>query len=144
MLKELGVRSGPGTGYDYVGTFFRAGDTVRVISKVWDPVNELHWDQIDFTSGGVHYRGYCVHELRIDLDPSLIPDDPAGYAATIRERTANYYGPGSDYKAHNDNIFATTTGTVYGAENGYVLFDWYDGRNNQLRRAWIPESAIGQ
>ena len=144
VLKQLGVRSGPGTGYDYVGSFFQGGEMVQVISKVWDPVNELHWDQIDFYAGGAHYRGYCVHELRIGLDPSEIPDDPAGASATILERTPNYYGPGGDYKAHNDNIFATTTGKVYGRENGYVLFDWYDGRNNQLRRAWVPESVIGQ
>ena len=144
VLKQLGVRSGPGTGYDYVGSFFQGGETVQVISKVWDPVNELYWDQVDFYSGGVHYRGYCVHELRINLDPSQIPDEQAGIPATVSDRTANYYGPGSDYKAHNDQVFATTKGTVYGRENGYVLFDWYDGTNNENRRAWIPETAIAQ
>lgn len=142
LLRDIGVRSGPGTGYDYVGTFFQAGAQVQVISKVWDSVNNLYWYYVDFTSGNVHYRGYCVQEYRVNLDPSLVPDEQAAVSATILERTANYYGPGTDYKAHNDQIFATTTGTVHGNENGYVLFDWYDGRNQQLRRAWIPASTV--
>lgn len=142
LLRDIGVRSGPGTGYDYVGTFFQAGAQVQVISKVWDSVNNLYWYYVDFTSGNAHYRGYCVHEKRVNLDPSLVPDEQAAVPATILERTANYYGPGTDYKAHNDQIFATTTGTVHGSENGYVLFDWYDGRNQQLRRAWIPASTV--
>ena len=142
VLKQLGVRSGPGTGYDYVGSFFQGGEQVTVISKVWDPVNELHWDQVDIVSGKNHYRGYCVHELRISLDPSQIPDDQPGIPATIIERTPNYYGPGADYKAHNDQIFASTKGNVYAEENGYYLFDWYDGTNQMLRRAWVPANVV--
>ena len=142
VLKQLGVRSGPGTGYDYVGSFFQGGEQVTVISKVWDPVNELYWDQVDIVSGKKHYRGYCVHEKRIDLKPSKIPDDQPGVPATILERTPNYYGPGTDYEAHNDQIFATTKGTVYAEENGYLLFDWYDGTNQMLRRAWVPANVV--
>lgn len=142
LLKQIGVRSGPRGGYDYVGSFFSAGVQVQVINKVWDAVNNLYWYQIDFTSRGVRYRGYCVQEYRVDLDPSKVPNQPSAISATILSTTPNYYGPGYDYKAHGDRVYATTKGKIYGRENGFVLFDWYDGRNDQYRRAWIPEANV--
>ena len=143
LLQGIGVRTGPGTGYDYVGSYFQGGEQVQVISKVWDPVNTLYWLQVDFVAvGGYHYRGYCVREKRVDVDPSLVPDDPAGTSATISERTGSYYGPGTDYRAHNDQISAGTKGSIYAWENGYVLFEWKDSSKNEKRRAWIPESAV--
>ena len=143
LLREMATRTGPGAGYDYVGTYFRGGEQVQVISKVWDPVNTLYWYQVDFVAiGGYHYRGYCVHEYRVDIDPSLIPDDPPGTPATVLERTGSYYGPGSDYRAHTDHIQRNTRGSIFAWENGYVLFEWRDTSQDVKRRAWIPESVV--
>ena len=141
LLRDIGVRTGPGTNYDYVGTYFRGGEQVQVISKVWDPVNTLYWLQVDFVAvGGYHYRGYCVREKRVDVDPNSVPDDPAGLSATVNERTNSYYGPGTDYRAHNDKISAGTRGTIYAEDNGFVLFEWKG--KEEMRRAWVPESVV--
>ena len=143
LLKEIGVRTGPGTDYDYVGTYFRGGEQVQVISKVWDPVNTLYWLQVDFVAvGGNHYRGYCVREKRVDIDANLVPDDPVGLSATVNERTNSYYGPGTDYRAHNDKIAAGTKGAIYAEHNGFVLFEWKDWNKNEKRRAWVPANVV--
>ena len=145
LLRDIGVRTGPGTGYDYVGTYFRGGETVQVISKVWDPVNTLYWLQVDFVAvGGYHYRGYCVREKRVDVDAALIPDDPEGTPVTVTERTGSYFGPGPDYRAHDDTIPAGTRGKIFATENEYVLFEWRDNGQNVNRRAWIPESVVSE
>lgn len=143
LLKEIATRTGPGVGYDYEETFLGAGYQVQVISKVWDGENELYWYQVDlYTPRGNHYRGYCVHELRVDIDPSLIPTEQAGTPATVLERTGSFYGPGSDYVAHNDQVQANTKGNIFRWENGYVLFEWRDTNRGIKRRAWIPESVV--
>lgn len=144
LLQSIGVRTGPATGYDYVGTYFKGGEQVQVISKVWDPVNTLYWIQVDFVAvGGYHYRGYCVREKRVDVDPALIPDEvTTGTPATIAERTGSYFGPGTDYRAHNDQISAGTKGSIFAWENGYALFEWRDRSKEEKRRAWVPESAV--
>ena len=145
LLQGIGVRTGPGAGYDYVGSYFKGGETVQVVSKVWDPVNTLYWLQVDFVAkGGYHYRGYCVREKRVDIDPSLVPDDPSGTPATVTERTGGYYGPGTDYRAHKDHVSAGTKGNIFAWENGYVLFEWMDKSKDVRRRAWLPESAVSQ
>ena len=145
LLRDIGVRTGPGTGYDYVGTYFRGGETVQVISKVWDPVNTLYWLQVDFVAvGGYHYRGYCVREKRVDVNADLIPDDPEGTPVTVTERTGCYYGPGPDYREHRDTISTGTRGKIFATENEYVLFEWYDASQEVNRRAWIPESVVSE
>lgn len=141
-LKErIGTRTGPGTEYDYVGSFFQGGEQVQVISKVWDSENELYWFLLDFTAGGVHYRGYAVNQ-RVNLDPSQVPSEAAGVSASIVTRTGNSFGPGSDYKQHTDKISVGTKGTIYAWENGYALFEWYDSYQGVKRRAWIPEDTV--
>ena len=143
LLQGIGVRTGPGTGYDYVGSYFQGGETVQVVSKVWDPVNTLYWLQVDFVAkGGYHYRGYCVREKRVDVDPALVPDDPAGTPASVTERTGMYYGPGDGYREHKDKVSAGTKGNIFAWENGYVLFEWKDQSQDVRRRAWIPESIV--
>ena len=141
LVERIATRTGPGTRFDEVGSFFQAGATVQVLSKVWDPVNTLYWYYLDFTKGDTHYRGYAVH-TRVDLDPSLVPDEPEGVRATIVQRTENYFGPGADYKAHTDRISAGTSGYIYAWENGCVLFEWHDRYQDLDRRAWIPESNV--
>ena len=145
LLQGIGVRTGPGTGYDYVGSYFQGGETVQVISKVWDPVNTLYWLQVDFVAkGGYHYRGYCVREKRVDVDAALIPDDPEGIPVTVTERTGCYYGPGPDYREHRDTISAGTKGKIFATENEYVLLEWHDYNQDVNRRAWVPESAVSE
>ena len=144
ILKGIGVRTGPGTGYDYVGSYFQGGETLQVVSKVWDPVNELYWLQVDFVApdGKNRYRGYCVRELRVDIDPAIVPDDPEGTPASVVVSTGMYYGPGDGYRAHRDTLSAGTKGSIFAWENGCVLFEWNDRNQDVRRRAWIPESAV--
>ena len=53
-----------------------------------------------------------------------------------------YWGPGYEYTMHKDPVPAGTEGTIYQIENGYAQFEYYDNAAGQLKRVWVPESAI--
>ena len=72
----------------------------------------------------------------------MIPNEDTPTRARLVTRTSCYYGPGTDYKAHGDQIIDGTSGMICARERGYVLFEWYDYYRSVRRRAWIPANTV--
>lgn len=141
LKQRIATRTGPGNEYDEPGSFFTTGAPVQVLTKVYDFENDLYWLQLEFVYSGEKLRGYTPH-TRVDVDVNMVPNEDAPTKARIVQRTPNYYGPGTDFKAHTDTIIEGTSGLICAQERGYVLFEWYDYYQNLKRRAWIPANTV--
>ena len=139
LTMRLATRSGPSTRYDELGSYFKAGSPVTVLSKAWDSGNRIWWVQVEFSYNGMLRRAYTGLK-RVNLDPARVPEEQAiGSARVIRTTTA-YYGPGTRYTAHRSAVAYGTVGTVYARENGYVQLEFTDG--SRLRRVWIYSGDV--
>ena len=144
--QRIPTRSGPGTMYDEPGSFFSAGQEVKVVSKSWDENNHLYWSQLEFEYKGAWYRLYTTAS-RIDVDATNVPEEPvrgepldtqyARYDSDI------YYGPGTNYaKVRNVTMSEGKRCDVYVIENGWALVDYYDYGRDVSRRGWIPVDCL--
>lgn len=141
LNKRIATRTGPSNAYDEPGSFFTTGAPVQVLTKAYDAENDLYWLQLEFVYEGQKLRAYTPSS-RVDVDLNMVPDEDQPSAARITQRTRNFYGPGTDYKAHTDEIIEGTQGRIYAQERGYVLFEWFDYYQNLKRRAWIPANTV--
>ena len=57
-------------------------------------------------------------------------------------RVASRSGPGTAYTAHKNAIAAGTEGIIYGFEDGWVLFEFYNADKKQYRRVWMPIDRV--
>ncbi len=58
---KLATRSGPGTQYSEQGTYFVAGQYIRVLSRAWDSRNEIWWVKCEIPYGNgvrILWTGY--------------------------------------------------------------------------------------
>lgn len=141
LNQRLATRSGPGTKYDELGSYFSAGTQIKAVSKAWDSVNEIWWIQVEFSYHGSNRRAYTGLK-RLDMNVDWVPEEyPVISDARVTNTCRTYYGPGTSYTPHNDNIPAGTQGTVYAFENGYAQFEYNSGK--QVRRVWLPAEYIG-
>ncbi len=141
------TRSGPGTEYDEPGNIEKAGTQVKVVSKVWDEVNELYWFYFEcLTEYG--WRRLYTTDSRISVDPDLvlneqpITEDPLDTRYSIGTHTI-HYGPGMEYAQVEDfQMVPDKKLDVYAIENGWVLVDYYDYGRDVRRRGWVPLNIV--
>lgn len=143
LTMRLSTRTGPSTAYTEPGTFFSSwqGVTVDVLSKALS--GSTWWVQVEFETGGKLYRAYTGAK-RVAMDITAVPEEKAigtGYILNATD-VNSYYGPGTRYAPIPELVPAGASGTIVAAENGYVLFDFYDSRLAMQRRAWISDAHI--
>ncbi len=150
LTKRAATRSGPGTGFDEPGSFFQAGQEVKVISKVWDERNNLYWFQIEFEFKGEWYRVYTT-DSRVDVDESKVPDEPALNdpldSCRILRKLKARFGPGEEYAEFSPSVLHVDNRVdVYAIEDGWVQIEYTDYGSAEdpqpKRRGWVPIDAV--
>lgn len=140
--ERIATRSGPGTDYTEPGSFLWTGAEVAVHTKAYDPVNEMYWLQVEFTSGGERYRAY-TGDWRLNADLTRVPDEILlNASAKLNGNTCGYAGPGYDYHLYDGlTLYGSYPCQIIEVENQFVLIDTY-GSNQGLTRAWVHLSCI--
>ena len=138
LLMRLATREGPSTEYAEPGSFFKAGDSITVLSIAYD-VNQVPWVQVEFSYRGVPMRAYTGLK-RVNISPSLLPVDSARYDATVSSTTSVYRGPGTGYQKYGFTLSRGTRGTVWNIENGYAQFVFTD--TDAKRLVWVPTGSL--
>ena len=139
--RPISTRSGPSTKYDELGTYWNdGGHTVTVLSRASG--NDIWWLEVEFEYNGKMVRAY-TGEQRIDIDVNRVPDESIPFGnGRVTSTTTAYYGPGTNYKQHQQKISSGTTGAVMAWENGYVCLEFQPSGSYQIRRVWLPENAV--
>lgn len=140
LSMRLATRSGPSTKYTELGSYFRAGDPITVLSRAYDSGNGIWWVQVEFNYQGVKRRAYTGLK-RVNLDASLIPEENFLGYATVLHSAVGYYGPGSSYTRYKDAVPGGTYASVYNAENGYVQLE-FKANDTQKKRVWVSVSDV--
>lgn len=141
VAEDVSTRSGPGTKYTEPGTFLYTGANVTIHTKVWDSANQIHWVQIEFTSGNQRYRAY-TGDWRLNADLSNVPDERVLEYSWVYYGTRGYAGPGYDYHYYGDiYIHQDTNCSIMEVENNFALIDT-SGSNEGWTRVWVPLSAV--
>ena len=150
LAKRVATRSGPGTRFDEPGSFFSAGDEVKVFSKVYDDYNNVYWYQIEFQYKGEWYRAY-TSETYLNINRNLVPDEPAIYDPLDSQRalkkTYVSFGPGEIYKQFTLSVIHPGSRLdIYAIEDGWALVEYVDYGSNQdpqpYRRGWVPLDVV--
>ena len=142
LKQRLATRSGPGTKYTELGSYFSAGQVVTAYSAVYNTKTDVWWVQVGFTSGGEQRRAYTGLK-RLDMDVSQVPVEfVQATDVVVKKSVYAYYGPGAGYSRYKAKIKKGTVGTVYLKEGDYVQFEFYDETEGKWRRVWVPESAL--
>ena len=141
LNQRLATRSGPGTQYTELGSYFQAGTTLTAISAAYDDRNEIWWIQTEFTYHGEKRRAYTGLK-RLNMQASDVPQEYVIRYVVVNRSVYAYWGPGYDYTMYKNPIPAGTEGTVWQLENGYAQLEFYDSSEGLTRRVWIPESAL--
>lgn len=138
LLMKLATRSGPGTEYDEVGTFFPntwQKETVRVLGKHYD--GSVWWVLVDFSnSGKASYRVWTGLK-RVDVDLNKLKEINGIGQGTVSATSETYRGPGVAYARAKVTINGWKDVVAYGHENGYVEVEFYQG--GKWYRLWVPE-----
>lgn len=143
LLKSAATRSGPSNDFDEPGSFFSKGTSINVISKAWDPENELWWFQIEFNYRGEWMRAYTP-ENRIDLAPELVPtENDEGDAREVLIDHRVYFGPGYEYKMYMVSmLYKGSRAVVYAIEDGWAQVQYHDYATGEDRRGWVPVDVL--
>ena len=150
LTKRVATRSGPGNRFDEPGSFFSAGEEVKVFSKVYEDNNDLYWYQIEFQYKGEWYRAYTT-ESYVDIDPNLIPDEPALFDPLDTQKalknTYVSFGPGESYKQFTASVIHPGNKLdIYAIEDGWALVEYIDYGSTQdpqpYRRGWVPLDVV--
>lgn len=140
-VDRIATRSGPGTNYDELGSYHKAGYILTVLSRAYDDRNGIWWLQVELNYGSELRRVYTGLK-RVDIDINLVQDEGELCYAQTLTRYIPYYGPGTNYTAHKDYVPASTVGSVYAFENGWVQFEYFDEGKQQYRRVWLPITCM--
>ena len=141
LNQRMATRSGPGTQYTELGSYFEEGTTVTAVSAAYDDRNGIWWIQTEFTYLGEKRRAYTGVK-RLDMQADDVQQEYPVRSVVVNRSVYAYWGPGYEYTMHKDPVPAGTEGTIYQIENGYAQFEYYDNAAGQLKRVWVPESAI--
>lgn len=141
LTQRMATRSGPSTVYDELGSYFKAGQEVDVLTRAWDEHNGMWWVQVEFTYSGKLRRAYTGIQ-RVNVDLGLLEEEAAISTALLNCPVLPFFGPGQGYAQHRDMISAGTPGTVYAFENGYAQFEYLDKSAMKTRRVWVPMDAL--
>ena len=140
-LMRVASRSGPGTNYDELGSYHKQGYTLTVLSRAYDENNGIWWLQVELNYGSELRRVYTGLK-RVDIDINDVQDECPLLYARVKSSNIPYYGPGTIYTAHKNAIAAGTEGIIYGFEDGWVLFEFYNADKKQYRRVWMPIDRV--
>ena len=140
-LMRVASRSGPGTNYDELGSYHKKGYTLTVLSRAYDENNGIWWLQVELNYGSELRRVYTGLK-RVDIDINDVQDECPLFYARVKSSNIPYYGPGTAYTAHKNAIAAGTEGIIYGFEDGWVLFEFYNADKKQYRRVWMPIDRV--
>ena len=143
--RRLATRTGPGTKYDEPGSFGKAGDVCRILSKAYDDVNEIWWVQTEIRGSGGVLWVYTGVKRFDGLQLENIPEEKIiGRCRTAAAMTGYYAPPSAGGKAIGREVPEGAQCSIYGyiegAAGDYIQVEFYDTGLKQYRRAWIPES----
>ena len=142
LNQRMATRSGPGTQYTELGSYFQAGTAVTAVSAAYDDRNEIWWIQTEFTYNGEKRRAYTGVK-RLDMMASDVPTEfMLADDAVLNRSVYAYYGPGYGYSMYQKQIPAGTSGRIWQSEDVYAQFEFYDQEEGAWRRVWVPESAL--
>ncbi|MBE5805037.1 MAG: hypothetical protein E7316_11075 [Clostridiales bacterium] len=140
LLMRLATRSGPSTRYEELGSYFKEGYDVTVLSLCYDD-GGVPWVQVEFTYLNRLRRAYTGLK-RVDVDEALLPREEWLADATLARKVTPRYGPGTDYAARNLELSAGLSGSVYAYENGWAQFEYYDTAKALYRRVWVQTGDL--
>ena len=140
LTARMATRSGPGTNYTELGSYFSRGTKVTAISRVYDSRNGIWWIQVDFKYRNSYRRAYTGRKRMVVVSNQL-PEEKLIGKATFVDRTTPRYGPGELYEEYKHSYAAGTSGDVYYMEDGWVQIT-YKSASGQLRRFWVPQEAV--
>ena len=144
LTERMATRSGPGTQYDELGSYFQAGTWVRAVSAAFDERNSIWWIQTEFTYRGEKRRAYTGVK-RLDMMVTQVPIEFVQKTGVRLKRSVyGYYGPGYGYAMHGEKVPAGTIGDIWQTEGAYVQLEFYDSNLGSMRRVWVPESAVDE
>ena len=143
--RRLATRTGPGTKYDEPGSFGKAGDWCRVLSKAYDRVNEIWWVQAEISTGSGIIWAYTGVKRIDGLDLDELPEEKIiGRCRTAAEMTGYYAPPSAGGAAMKrkvpEGVECAIYGRIEGAAGDYIQVEFYDPDLKQNRRAWIPDA----
>lgn len=135
LLMRMATRSGPSTQYEGLGSYFKEGYDVKVLSLCYDN-GGTPWVQVEFTYQNRLRRAYTGLK-RVDVDEALLPREEWLADATVAREVTPRFGPGTDYAARNLTLPAGLWGSIYAYENGWAQFEYYDEAESVYRRVWV-------
>ncbi len=148
LEKRIATRSGPSNYYDEPGSFFSEGDEVKVLTKAWDPENQMWWFQVEFEYQGSWYRAYTPAN-RVDMNPDLIPTEPAKIepedSRECLKEHAVFFGPGEEYMDFRKSIlYPGSKCDIFAIENEWAQIEYYDYVTEAKRRGWVPLNILSE
>lgn len=144
LRQKIATRCGPSTAYKGTGTYLIdtwKNKQVTVYSRAKG--DDIWWLLVEFTENGLKYRAY-TGEQRVNININAVPEEQMlGVGAMIAAGdVTGYYGPGTDYAAMPDDVPWSVNVTVWGAENGWLLVDFFDEDMGKQRRAWVFSDLV--
>ena len=145
LVKRIATRSGPSNYFDEPGSFFSAGDEVKVLSKAWDNENEIWWFQVEFQYDGEWYRAYTPAS-RIDLSADYVPTETTEpFETVIGADTRVFFGPGTEYREFRYSVaYAGYAVKVYAVEGDWAQIEYYDWATEARRRGWVVTEDLAE
>ncbi len=139
LNQKLTTRSGPSTAYDSTGTHLAETwqtEQVTVLSKAFG--DEAWWLLVEFSENGQRYRLYTGAK-RVNVDLDTVPEETllGEGEMTAAGDVPGHYGPSQEYEETENDVPWCVEVTVWGAEDGYLLVDFFDEYMQNQRRAWV-------
>ena len=142
LNQRLATRSGPGTQYNGLGSYFSAGTMLRALSAGYDTRNGIWWIQVEFDYGGEKRRAYTGVK-RLEMNTSDVRTEQVLWTGAVLETSEyGFYGPGPEYTKYPSMIPAGTTGTVYSVEGEFAQLEYLDSGENVWKRVWVPLASL--
>ena len=143
---RLATRTGPGTWYDEPGSFNKAGESYRVLSKAYDSSNGIWWVQVEINSRGAVYWAYTGVKRFSNLNLNQIPEERPIGRCTTRYSTEAWYAPvpnGAVMKRKVPvGVYCDIYGYVEGSGADYILIEFFDPGLKCTRRAWVQDPTV--
>ena len=139
LNQRMSTRSGPGSAYLDLGTYFESGTVVSTLTSARDRGGSW-WIQVDFGYHGKQRRAYAPASC-FSIDAGSLPCENAIGQATVSSDCTAFYGPGSNYARYDAPVPAGTSVTVYAYENGYAQIE-YTTSSGALSRAWVSKNDL--
>ncbi len=133
--------SGPGYGYDQLGSYSQSGGYVRPLSAVWSEAEQTWWVQVEFSRFNEKRRAYTPAAY-VSVDPELLQGETLLGTGETSGRVRAKYGPSYAYSSHTPLLEKGISGDVWAIEGDYLLLDFFDETQNCQRRVWLPSDYV--